>query len=115
MALESLSAPGVTRGASTITQQLAKNLFLTPDQTLGRKVQEALLAVWLEHNYSKDEILELYLNRIDFGHQTIGIEAAVAVLFRPFGPQPDAGRSGNARRVAARRPSRLNPKGNSER
>ena len=64
------------RGGSTLTQQLAKNLFLTRDQTLGRKVQEALLALWLERNYSKEEILELYLNRVDFGHQKIGIEAA---------------------------------------
>src|SRR5690606_37135757 len=58
VALESVRAGEVTRGASTLTQQLAKNLFLTPDQTLQRKVQEALLAVWLEQNYSKDDILE---------------------------------------------------------
>ncbi len=77
-AVEEQHAP---RGASTITQQLAKNLFLTPDQTLQRKVQEALLAVWLEQNYSKEEILELYLNRMFYGHNSYGIEAAAQTYF----------------------------------
>ena len=81
VALESLQARGVTRGASTITQQVAKNLFLTPDQNLGRKVQEAILAVWLEQNYTKEEILELYLNRVHFGSGTTGIEAAAQTYF----------------------------------
>ncbi|UYQ72224.1 penicillin-binding protein [Pelagibacterium flavum] len=79
--LEMIRAGGITRGASTITQQVAKNLFLTPDQTLGRKVQEALLAVWLEQNYTKDEILELYLNRVHFGSGSTGIEAAAQTYF----------------------------------
>ena len=57
---------GAVEGGSTITQQLAKNLFLTQERTLSRKIQEAILAVWLEHKYSKDQILELYLNRIVF-------------------------------------------------
>ncbi|AEQ53400.1 transglycosylase domain-containing protein [Pelagibacterium halotolerans] len=81
VALEMIRAGGITRGASTITQQVAKNLFLTPDQTLGRKVQEALLAVWLEQNYSKDQILELYLNRVHFGSGSTGIEAAAQTYF----------------------------------
>ncbi len=81
VAIESVRARGVTRGASTITQQVAKNLFLTPDQTLGRKVQEAILAVWLEQNYTKEEILELYLNRVHFGSGTTGIEAAAQTYF----------------------------------
>ncbi len=67
---------GMQQGGSTLSQQLAKNLFLTPDRTLGRKVQEALLALWLEHNYSKEQILELYLNRVYFGAGAYGIEAA---------------------------------------
>jgi penicillin-binding protein 1A len=67
---------GVQQGGSTLSQQLAKNLFLTPDRTMGRKVQEALLALWLEHNYSKEQILELYLNRVYFGAGAYGIEAA---------------------------------------
>lgn len=81
VAVESLRAGTVTRGASTITQQVAKNLFLTPDQTLGRKVQEALLALWLERNYTKEEILELYVNRVHFGSGATGIEAAAQTYF----------------------------------
>ena len=56
-----------SQGGSTLTQQLAKNLFLTPDRTLERKVQEVLLALWLEHKHSKDQILQMYLNRVYFG------------------------------------------------
>jgi penicillin-binding protein 1A len=66
----------VTGGGSTITQQLAKNLFLSPEQTYRRKAQELLLAVWLETKFSKEEILALYLNRVYFGGGAYGIEAA---------------------------------------
>ena len=66
----------VVEGGSTITQQLAKNLFLTPKRTLSRKLEEAVYAVWLERRFSKDEILELYLNRVYFGGGTYGVEAA---------------------------------------
>ncbi|BCW86886.1 Biosynthetic peptidoglycan transglycosylase [Alphaproteobacteria bacterium SO-S41] len=66
----------VVQGGSTITQQLAKNLFLTPERTFERKMEEALLAIWLEMKYSKDEILTLYLNRVYFGAGTYGVEAA---------------------------------------
>src|SRR5262245_24211571 len=66
----------VVEGGSTITQQLAKNLFLTPKRTLSRKFEEAVYAVWLERRFSKDEILELYLNRVYFGGGTYGVEAA---------------------------------------
>lgn len=76
-----IMAGRITAGGSTITQQVAKNLFLTPDQNLGRKVQEALLSIWLEQNYSKTEILELYLNRVYFGAGSYGIEAASQVYF----------------------------------
>ena len=62
-----LRAGGVVEGGSTISQQLARNLFLTPDRTFRRKVQEVLLAARLERMLSKDELLELYLNRIYFG------------------------------------------------
>src|SRR5687767_5502957 len=58
---------GPLRGGSTITQQLARNLFLTPNQTYRRKAQELILAVWLEARFSKKQILELYLNRVYFG------------------------------------------------
>jgi len=65
-----------SQGGSTLTQQLAKNLFLKPDRTLERKVQEVLLALWLEHKHSKDQILQMYLNRVYFGSGAYGVEAA---------------------------------------
>lgn len=65
-----------TQGGSTLTQQLAKNLFLKPDRTLERKVQEVLLAIWLEQKHTKDQILEMYLNRVFFGSGSYGVEAA---------------------------------------
>ena len=64
------------QGGSTLTQQLAKNLFLTQERTASRKIQEAILALWLERNYTKDQILELYLNRVYFGAGAYGVEAA---------------------------------------
>ncbi|RAK57133.1 transglycosylase domain-containing protein [Phenylobacterium deserti] len=67
---------GPLRGGSTITQQLARNLFLTPKQNYRRKAQELILAVWLEAKFSKKQILELYLNRVYFGAGAYGIEAA---------------------------------------
>ena len=70
------SAGTVVEGGSTITQQLAKNLFLSPRRTILRKLEEVVYAVWLEQRFSKDEILELYLNRVYFGGGTYGIEAA---------------------------------------
>lgn len=76
-----MRAGRVVQGGSTLTQQLAKNLFLTPDQTLKRKVQEIMLAVWLELKFSKKEILGLYLNRVYFGAGAYGIEAAAQRYF----------------------------------
>jgi penicillin-binding protein 1A len=67
---------GASQGGSTITQQLAKNLFLTQERTLNRKLQEVVLALWLEHKYSKSEILDLYLNRVYFGAGAYGVEGA---------------------------------------
>ena len=64
---------GVSQGGSTLTQQLAKNLFLTQERTLQRKLQEAELALWLERKYSKTTILELYLNRVYFGSGAYGV------------------------------------------
>jgi penicillin-binding protein 1A len=71
-----VSTGRMVQGGSTITQQLAKNMFLSPERTLERKVQEVLLALWLEHRYTKDEILEMYLNRVFFGSNAYGVEAA---------------------------------------
>ena len=70
-----------TQGGSTITQQLAKNLFLSPDRTLERKVQEVMLALWLEHTYTKDQILEMYLNRVYLGSGAYGVDAAARRYF----------------------------------
>lgn len=67
---------GIREGGSTITQQLAKNCFLNPEQTLKRKIQEAILALEIERHYRKQEILELYLNHIYFGEGAYGIQAA---------------------------------------
>jgi penicillin-binding protein 1A len=75
-ALANLLHRGVTQGGSTLTQQLAKNLFLTQERTITRKLQEALLALWLERKFSKTQILELYLNRVYFGAGAYGIEQA---------------------------------------
>jgi penicillin-binding protein 1A len=80
-ALANLAHRGVTQGGSTITQQLAKNLFLTQERTLTRKVQELGLALWLESKFSKTEILELYLNRVYFGAGAYGLEAAAQRYF----------------------------------
>ena len=71
----------IVEGGSTITQQLAKVLFLTPDKSLERKLKEAILAMELERRYSKDRILELYLNQIYFGHGAFGVEAAARTFF----------------------------------
>jgi penicillin-binding protein 1A len=75
-AFADLRAGHTVQGASTITQQLARNLFLTPQQNFRRKAQELILAVWLETKFSKKQILSLYLNRVYFGEGAYGIEAA---------------------------------------
>ena len=69
------------QGASTITQQLARGLFLTPEKKLIRKIKEALLAIEIEQRFSKDEILALYINQVYFGHGTYGVEAASRFFF----------------------------------
>ena len=80
-ALANILHRGVSQGGSTLTQQLAKNLFLTQERTLSRKVQEVALALWLERKYSKTQILDLYLNRVYFGAGAYGIEAAAQRYF----------------------------------
>ena len=74
-------ARGTREGASTITQQVARTLFLNRDRTLTRKVREAILARRIEQRYRKDQILELYLNQIFYGHNAYGIEAAAQLYF----------------------------------
>ncbi|MBP0444423.1 PBP1A family penicillin-binding protein [Roseomonas sp. SSH11] len=101
----------VAQGGSTLTQQLAKNLFLTPERSLRRKVQEAMLALWLESRFTKDQLLEIYLNRVYLGAGAFGVDAAARLYFGV-----------PARRLAVwqsavlvglpRAPSRLNPRAN---
>ncbi len=79
--LANLRAGRIVQGGSTITQQLAKNLFLKPERTIRRKVQETLLALWLERRFSKDQILTIYLNRVYLGAGTYGVEAAARRFF----------------------------------
>jgi penicillin-binding protein 1A len=76
-----LTSGRVTQGGSTITQQVAKNLFLTNARTYRRKVQELLLTLWLEHTFSKREILEIWLNRVYLGSGTWGVDAAARMYF----------------------------------
>ena len=74
-------ASGVVQGGSSITQQLAKNLFLTNERSLDRKVKEAYLALWLEHHLTKREILKLYLDRAYMGGGAFGVQAAAQFYF----------------------------------
>ena len=76
-----LRAGGTVQGGSTISQQLARNLFLTPRQTINRKLREMVLASRIERRLTKDEILELYLNRVYLGDQAFGIDAAARRFF----------------------------------
>lgn len=76
-----IKAGGIRQGGSTLTQQAAKNLFLTPRRNLKRKLQEVVLALWLEAQFSKDQILTIYLNRVYFGQGVYGVEAAARFYF----------------------------------
>jgi len=76
-----IRAGGFVQGASTITQQLARTLFLTPQKSIIRKLKEALLAFQVERRYTKDEILERYLNQVYFGSGAYGVEAAARLFF----------------------------------
>ncbi len=101
-------------GGSTITQQLTRNVFLTLDQTWTRKIKELFLAVKLERTISKDEILELYLNKIALGHRSYGVAAAAEVY---YGKTLDELTLAQAAMLAAppKAPSRINPVTNPER
>ncbi|MBE3092439.1 MAG: PBP1A family penicillin-binding protein [Chloroflexi bacterium] len=76
-----LKAGELVQGASTITQQYVKNIYFSPEKTFRRKINEALIAIQLERNYTKDKILEMYLNTINFGSGTYGIEKASEIYF----------------------------------
>lgn len=79
--IKDIMAGEFVEGASTLTQQLAKTLFLTPRKTIVRKLKEALLAFQLERRYTKDEILEFYLNQVYFGSGAYGVESAARIYF----------------------------------
>ncbi|VAV86710.1 Multimodular transpeptidase-transglycosylase [hydrothermal vent metagenome] len=79
--IKNITSRSVAEGGSTISQQLAKNLFLSADKTIKRKIQELLLANWLELNFTKEEILTFYFNRVYFGAGAYGIDAATRTIF----------------------------------
>ena len=101
------------QGGSTLTQQLAKNLFLTPERTIDRKIKELILAFWLEHKFTKEDLLSIYLNRVYLGSGTYGVEAASQRYFgisaRDLGVYQSAILAG-----LLRAPSRLKPAYNLE-
>ena len=101
-------------GGSTLTQQLAKNLFLTPEKNMRRKVQEIMLAVWLEAKFTKKEILALYLNRVYFGAGAYGIEAAAQRYFDKSARQLTVGEAALLAGLL-KAPSRYSPVSESER
>jgi penicillin-binding protein 1A len=107
-AAANISRRGVSQGGSTITQQLAKNLFLTQQRTFGRKLQEVVLALWLERKFSKTEILELYLNRVYFGAGAYGVDAAAQRYFGKSARQVTISESAMLAGLV-RSPSRLAP------
>jgi penicillin-binding protein 1A len=105
---------GPLRGGSTITQQLARNLFLTPNQNYRRKAQELILAMWLEARFSKKQILELYLNRVYFGAGAYGIEAASQRYFGKPAAQLSLGESALLAGIM-KGPSRYSPVASTDR
>ena len=111
--LTNIQAKGVVQGGSTITQQVAKNLFLTPERTITRKLREMMLALWLERNFTKDEILTIYLNRVYLGAGTYGVEAASQRYFgrsaKDVGIYQSAVLAG-----VVKAPSRYNPTNNTD-
>ena len=80
-AIRNISTGAIRQGGSTITQQLAKNLFLTQERTIGRKIRETLLAFWLEYRFTKKQILTIYLNRVYLGADVYGVDAAAKAYF----------------------------------
>ncbi len=109
--IANLKAGRLVQGGSTITQQLAKNLFLNSERTLARKLQEMGMALWLETKFEKNQILELYLNRVYFGHKAYGIDQAAR---RYFGKRARDLTLSEAAMLAGllKAPSRMNPKRN---
>ncbi len=108
---KNVSNSSIIQGGSTITQQLAKNFYLSSDQDIGRKVKEAIFAIWLEQNFSKTTILEMYLNRIYFGNGATGIEAAARLYFDRSASRLTVGQAALLA-ASVKAPSQLNIKKN---
>ena len=106
--LTNIASGRMVQGGSTLTQQLAKNLFLSPERTVERKVQEVLLALWLEHKYSKDQLLAIYLNRVYFGSNAYGVEAAARRYFNKTARDVNLGEAALLAGLL-KAPSRLSP------
>ena len=99
-AYRDLTSDSRAQGASTLTMQLARNLFLTPDRNFRRKMQEVMLSIQIERRFTKQQIFTLYANQIYLGHGVYGFEAGVELLLQQEGQGPDAGRSRGAGRPA---------------
>ncbi len=108
-----LSSGRLRQGGSTITQQVAKTLFLTNERTFRRKVQEFMLTLWLEHQFSKDEILEIWLNRVYLGAGTWGIDAAARQYFGISARQLNLWQAAMLAGLP-QAPSRFNPRADAE-
>ena len=106
-----LQAGQLVQGGSTITQQVAKNLFLTNARTFRRKVQEVLLTLWLEREFTKQEILEIWLNRVYLGSGAFGVDAAARVYFGVSARQVNLWQAAVLAGLP-RAPSRINPRVN---
>ncbi len=106
-----LRAGRVVQGGSTLTQQVAKTLFLTNARTIGRKVQELFLTLWLERHFTKNEILEIYLNRVYLGAGAWGMDAAARVYFGVSARQVTLAQAAVLAGLP-RAPSRFNPRVN---
>ncbi|MDD4062548.1 MAG: PBP1A family penicillin-binding protein [Candidatus Pacebacteria bacterium] len=109
--LENLRGWSRSQGGSTISQQLIRNTFLTGDKTISRKVREVILTLELERRYSKDEIMEFYLNQIPFGRNAYGVEAAAQTFFNKSASDLEVHESAIIASII-RSPSRLSPYGN---
>jgi penicillin-binding protein 1A len=111
--VKNLQNRGYSEGASTITQQLAKNVFLSKKKTISRKTKEAILALWLERDFTKNELLEMYLERVYFGAGTWGVDAAAQSYFgKPVTELnlPEAAMLAGLLKA----PSRYNPRANAQ-
>ena len=102
-AYRDLTADSRAQGASTLTMQLARNLFLSPDRNFRRKIQEVMLSIQIERRFTKPQIFTLYANQIYLGHGVYGFEAGANYLLQQACKRPDPGRSRGAGRTCPRR------------